>query len=270
VCSNESLAAPCRRVPVNSDVIRHHTAAVDWRFRLLNPIREYLPSFTGTAGSAAAYCMLVLGPMAALAGALELLLLVLLGKVPESPLGTWSLMSAMAVTVAFVVWNMGHAARIRAKELLRPLTASVAVWAVPFLLATLNAILWWGEGVEAVLGRTLLVFGAAAALVSLPIASWQVLEHATKHPTQKRTSYYILEAQAGSGEWQVIAEIDDDVLELNRVQDNAFGDQKWSALRLTVEDRSRRVVQRHRRSNYWEHINLLANGKPDDGVGKAV
>jgi hypothetical protein len=238
---------------------------------MLKSIREYLHSFTGTAGSMTAICVVILGPIAAIAGALELLLLVLLGKIPETPLGTWSLMSAMAGAIAFVVWNMGQATRLRAKGLLRPLTASTAVWALPLLLAALNAVLWWSNGFEASLGRALLVFGSATALISFPIASWQVLEHATNHPTQKRTSYYILEGQVTeSEEWQVIAKVDDDILELTRIQDEAFGDPNWATIRLTVEDRSRRVVQRYRRSNYWEHMNLLANGKPDDGAGSAV
>jgi hypothetical protein len=234
-------------------------------------MREYLKSLRGTSGFVTVICVLLLGPVAVISGAPELLLLVLLGKVPETPSGAWSLMSGVAVAVAFVVWNMGQATRLRARELLRPLTASAAVWALPFVLAALNLVLWWGQGFEASLSRALLAFGSAAALISLPIASWQVLEHATNHSTQRRTSYYLLEGQAaGSEEWQVIGRVDDDVLELARIQEKAFSESNWSSLRLTVEDRTSRVVHRFRRSNYWEHVNLLASGKPDDGVHSAV
>jgi uncharacterized membrane protein len=272
----------CFRRPPMVDVIRLKYATPTRRVRadtearnrrlvcMFNRIRERLNFAAGAIGTVAAFGVLVIAPFAAIAGGSDLLALILAGHPPRTPLGVWSLIAATAATVGFFVWNCGEAAKLRPRDLLRPLTASVLGWSVPFILAVLNVLNWWSEGLERVVSQALLVWAVSAVLISLPIASWQQLEHATKYPIYIRTSYYTLEGQARSEQWRVIAEIDDDVLELARAQDKAFEDDQWSALCLTIERRSCQVVRRYRRNNYWDHVNILASGAPDDGLAKAA
>lgn len=234
------------------------------------PKLHRLPGEFGLLGTVVISLAIVLALIAALYGGFDLFALSLLGRVPQTPAGLWSVMAATALSLTFAAFNRAQALKHRPSDLLQSVFASRVVWSIPLVLALTNAYIWSSEGWEAAIEHALLSAAATATFISVPIASYKQLGHAERFSIFRRESHYLLEGKDSEGMWRVVAKIEDDVIALSHAQEDAIASGSWSSLRLSIETCRCRVVEHvHVRGDMWDHTNLLANGKPDEGLGKA-